>query len=323
MARLVPNVTAALLGNLAVRREFGKVGTQSDIHLHDFREGDAEVTVVVPDRYPDRVQTLGFALTYADVAVLVVDELNARVGEQILAANAAGVKRGVIVLQNYLQPEQIAPLLKGSSLEGWEVLTEEDWPGVRSKLAAATPAHREGECLVPIDHHFNVKGVGAVILGVVRQGSIKKGETLYAWPDKLICPVRSIQVHDKDVNEAVTGDRVGLALRNTDPEKLDRGMVLAPTDAKLTVHKAGEKVSINVERTPFSKQPLAAGSVVHLSIGMQFVPMRLEGDAPGPGQSGTLEVTLEKGLVHAPGESGILWHIDAAPQRVVGRASLA
>ncbi|MGB0652151.1 MAG: EF-Tu/IF-2/RF-3 family GTPase [Thermoplasmatota archaeon] len=317
----MPGVTAALLGNLDVRREFGKVGTQSDIHLHDFKTGDLDVTVIVPDRYPDKLQSLSYALTGSDAAILVVPELNARVGEQILAADAAGIAHGAIVLQNYLQPEQIQPLLAGTSLEGWKLFTEEDWPAVREHMATIPSTPKEGAAMVPVDHHFNVKGVGAVVLGVVKQGEVKKNDSLVAHPAGVLCPVRSIQVHDVDVPTAVTGDRVGLALRNTDADKLDRGMVLALADAPLESLAVGAQVTFKLRRSPFSKQPLAAGSVVHLGLGMQLVPLRLEADAPGAGQEGTVTGTLEKGLVHAPGDQGILWHMDSAPQRVVGRVA--
>lgn len=315
-------VTAALLGNLSARREFGKVGTQSDIHLHDLKEGGRDVTVIVPERYPETVKPLSYAVLGADCAVLVVGDLSKAVGEQILAADAAGLQKGAIVLQNYLQPEQLKPILKGTTLESWPMLTDEEFPKARALLAASAPEPRPGAVVVPIDHHFNVKGVGAVILGVVKQGTLHKGETLYAFPDKVICPVRSIQIHDVDHAEAVTGDRVGLALRNTPPELLDRGMVLAPADAPLAVHAAGAAVKFRLRRSPFSRQSLKAGSVVQLGVGMQFVPIRLTADLGAPGQESVVEGTLEKGLVHAAGETGVLWHVDATPQRVVGRAIL-
>lgn len=323
VGRPVSGVTVALLGDQDAKKELGKVGTQSDIHLHDFKEADRDITVIVPARFPDQLKCLSYAVGGADAAVLVVSEMNAQVGEQILAADAAGIQHGIIVLQNYLQPEQIQPLLKGTTLESWPIQTEADWPGVRAQIAATPVDAKNGDVLVPVDHHFDVKGVGAVILGVVRQGVLKKGETLYAWPDKVICPVRSIQCHDVDVAEAVTGDRVGLALRNTKADQLDRGMVLAPAEADLTAFKVGAEASFELTRSPFSKQALGPGSVMHLGIGMQFVPVRLTSEAPAPGTSGKVTVALEKGIVVAPGDVGVLWHVDNAPQRVVGRAQFS
>ena len=319
----MPGVTAALLGNLESRREFGKVGTQSDIHLHEFKEGDKLGITIVPAKYPESVKPLSYAVLNCDSAALVVDKITAQVGEQILAADAAGVRHGVIVLQNYLQPEQLKPILKGTTLESWTVLTEEDWAKARAHLAAAPPRGKaDAPVVVPIDHHFNVKGVGAVILAVVRQGTLHKGETLHAYPDKVICPVRSIQIHDVDHAEAVPGDRVGLALRNTPPEMLDRGMVLAPADAPVKVHAAGSTATFRLKRSAFSKQPLKAGAVVQVGAGMQYVPLRLTADAPGAGQEGDVTGTLEKGLVHLPGERAVLWHQDNVPQRVVGALTL-
>lgn len=311
-------VTACLLGDLSAARELGKVGTQSDIHLHDFKQGGRDVTVIVPARYPDQLKCLSYAVTDADAAVLVVGKLDAKAGEQILAADAAGIPHGIILLTDYLQPEQIKPLLSGTRLADWPVLTEADWPRIKEHIAAAPQRPLEGPVLVPVDHHFDVKGVGAVVLGVVKQGRLPKSATLHAYPDKVICPIRSIQCHDVDVAEAVAGDRVGLALRNTKADQLDRGMVLAMPDADLTVLKTGDPVSFTLRRSPFSKQPLGEGSVVHLGVGMQFVPVTLAGDAPGPGEEGPVEGTLQKGLVVAPDEEGVLWHVDNNPQRVVG-----
>lgn len=314
-------VTACLLGDTSTARELGKVGTQSDIHLHDFKQDGRDVTVIVPARYPDQVKCLSYAVTDADAAVLVLPELNAQAGEQILAADAAGIPHGIILLTNYLQPEQVQPLLAGTRLADWPLLTEADWPRIREHLAAAPERSANGQVLVPVDHHFDVKGVGAVVLGVVKQGVLPKSATLHAFPDKVICPIRSIQCHDVDVAEAVAGDRVGLALRNTKADQLDRGMVLALPDADLRVMKTGESVEFQLKRTAFSKQTLGDGSVVHLGMGMQFVPVRLTQDVPSPGEEGPVSGVLEKGLVIAPGESGVLWHMDGAPQRVVGHAS--
>lgn len=312
-------VTVALLGNLEARRELGKVGTQSDIHLHDRKVDGVDLTTIVPARYPEQLKCLSYAVAGADAGVLAVDKLDARVGEQILAADAAGITHGAIILQSYIQAAQLAPLLAGTTLADWLLVEDEDWDAVRAHVAAAPVVPRGGFVAVPIDHHFDVKGVGAVILGVVQQGTLRKGDTLYAWPDKAICPVRSIQIHDADHPEAGTGDRVGLALRNVKADQLDRGQVLAPADAPLQALKVGDRVGFTLRRSAFSKQPLAAGSVLHLGLGMQFVPVRLENDAPAPGSEGTVEATLEKGVVIMPGQRGILFHVDN-PQRVVGRA---
>jgi selenocysteine-specific translation elongation factor len=315
----VSGVTAALLGNLEARREVGKVGTQSDIHLHDLKAGGRQVTIIVPHGYPAKVQPLSYAVLGAHGGVLAVKKVDAQLGEQILAADAAGLKQGVVVLEEHIQSEQVQPLLKDTVLASWPVVS--DWAAAREKIGAFEVPHREGAVLVPIDHHFNVKGVGAVVLGIVRQGVLKKSDTLHAFPDKVICPVRSIQMHDVDVAEARTGDRVGLALRNTNAEHLDRGMVLAPADADLRIVAEATTLALPLRRSKFHKAALAAGTVVHLGVGMQVVPVKLAADAPAPGTEGTLKLLVERPFVHAPGERGVVWHLDV-PQRVVGGVRL-
>ena len=313
-------ITVAFLGQKEARKHFGKVGTQSDIHLHDLAEGGVEITSIVADRYPEKVQGISYSLTGCDAAVLVVDAVGPALGEQILAADAAGITHGVIVLVNYVQPDAIKPLVDGTSLQQWLVV-EDDFAAARAHLAAAKPVHREGCTMVVIDHAFNVKGVGAVILGVVRRGTVRKSETLHAWPDRVICPVRSIQVHDVDKSEASQGDRVGLALRGTNPEQLDRGLVLAPADADLVAHKAGSKVRVELSRSRFARQELQVGSVIHLGFGMQFTPLRLDTAPPAAGQTAMVEGTIDKAIVVVAGERGIAWHLDAK-QRLLGRVTI-
>lgn len=323
----MPGVTAALLGDLDQKKHLGKVGTQSDLQLYHSKSEDVEITTLVPVRYPDQLKGLSYSVCGADAFVLVIKEVTAQIGEQILALAAAEARHGCIVLTNYLQPEQIAPFLKGTTLESWEILTfndgDEDWDRVKAILATGTPEPAEGDVLVPVDHHFDVKGVGAVILGVVARGQLSKGETLYAYPDKVICPVRSIQVHDVDVPTATIGDRVGLALRNTKADQLDRGMVLSTVDADVLCLEKGKEATFQVSRLAFSKQPIGEGSVVQVGFGMQFAPMRIVSAFPGAGETASVTAVLEKPLVVLPGQKGVCWHLDAAPQRVVGTVSIA
>jgi selenocysteine-specific translation elongation factor len=96
---------------------------------------------------------------------------------------------------------------------------------------------------VPIDHFFNVKGVGTVILGYVTHGRIEKHDELKVLPTDRKALVRSIQKHDDDYDDAVRGDRVGLALKNVDVEQLDRGYVLTADDRV----KSDSKVTAEAE----------------------------------------------------------------------------
>lgn len=310
-------VTLGVLGNLDYARELGKKGTESDVQLYTFREGDVNVSMVVPFRHPDKVQPLAFAVNSGDAVLIVVKEVNRELGESIVAAAAAGHTRGLILLQNYVQPEQVKPLLKGTSLEALPILTEDKPATIRQKIVELAQAPKEGPLRIPIDHHFNVKGIGTVILGFVTQGVVKKHDTLRVYPTTKMAQVRSIQVHDVDVAEAVGGDHVGLALKNIENDDLDRGCILAP-EGSLQVAEAGTTLQLEATVSPFFKPGIKAEGVYHLAHGWQIVNARAKNDLAA-GKTGPVTFELSKPLAYAPGDRVVLLNLDN-PLRVAGHA---
>lgn len=316
----MPAVTLGVLGNLDYAKELGKKGTESDVQLYTFREGDVNVSMVVPFRHPEKVHPLAYAVNAGDAVLIVVKEMNRDLGESILAAAAAGHTRGLIVLQNYVQPEQVQPLLKGTSLAGLPITTDDKPSSVRQKIVELASAPREGPVRIPIDHHFNVKGIGTVILGFVKQGVVKKHDNLRAFPSKKGAQVRSIQVHDVDVAEAKTGDHVGLALKGIENEDLDRGFVLAPEDS-LSVAETGQTVTLRASVTPFFKPGVKAEGVYHLAHGWQMVNARSKTDLAA-GKEGAVTFELMKPLAYAPGDRVVIINLDNQNQRIVGHATI-
>ena len=92
---------------------------------------------------------------------------------------------------------------------------------LREKLLAEAAKQKPAEApvgaqsigMVPVDHAFNVKGVGVVILGVVTSGFVQKHATLNVLPAGKTAQVRSIQKHDDEFDVAGEGDRVGLSIK--------------------------------------------------------------------------------------------------------------
>ncbi|HVL47350.1 MAG TPA: EF-Tu/IF-2/RF-3 family GTPase [Candidatus Thermoplasmatota archaeon] len=314
----MPGVTVALLGNLAYAQELGKKSTESDVALYAYKEGDTFVTTVVPIRYPEKPQPLAYALAAADVGLLVVSALDKVLGETVVAADASGLARGLIVMQNYLAPEQLKPLLKGTSLENWTVV--EDNPiKVRQALAELAPAPREGPTRIPIDHHFDVKGIGTVILGFVRQGEVAKHADLRVYPTKKTAQVRSIQVHDVDVATATFGDHVGLALKNLQNADLDRGFTLAP-EGSMNVLEAAHTSDLEVRVSKWFKAGVNPGAVLYLASNWQFVPVKVETGFVTPGNQGRITIRPQKPFAIEKGERVALWNLDDKNLRVVGSA---
>jgi selenocysteine-specific translation elongation factor len=312
----MPALTLGVLGNLDYAKELGKKSTESDVLLMSFKEGDVTVSMVVPFRHPEKVQPLCYAVNAADAILIVIKEMNRELGESILAAAAAGHTRGLIVLQNYIQPEQVAPLLKNTSLAGIPVTTDDKHSSVREHLAKLATAPRDGPVRIPIDHHFNVKGIGTVVLGFVQQGVCAKHAKLRAYPSAKSAQVRSIQVHDVDVAEAHTGDHVGLALKDIENDDLDRGFVLAP-EGSLLVAESGTSVTLKCTVTPFFKAGIKTDGVYHLAHGWQVVQGRAKSEL-GPGKEGAVTFELSKPLAYAAGDRVVLVNLDNPSQRIVG-----
>jgi selenocysteine-specific translation elongation factor len=316
------NLTVAVLAPPDYAKDLGKKGTASDITFYNLKKGDATVTFVEPTRYPEKLSSLFYAVSLADRVILVVNEINASFGECVLMLQCAGKSAGYLILKNYISPDQISPLIKGTVLEHYEVI-EEDMVGLREKMleiAVRQSAHQKahenaGKGVVPVDAHFNVKGVGVVVLGSVAQGMIRKHETLKVLPTEKSAQIRSIQKHDDDAETAVSGDRVGLALKNIEAEDLDRGFVLT-SDPSV---RYATTISGKAKLVKYWPAPLKEGMVLYAGYWMQFLPTRLEkAVVDGDWRMPTLTLTMEKALVYQPGARVVLHYLEGGKLRVVG-----
>jgi selenocysteine-specific translation elongation factor len=317
------NLTVAVLAPPDYAKDLGKKGTTSDITFYNLKKGDATVTFIEPTRYPEKLSSLFYTVSLSDCVILVVSEINAAFGECVLMLQSAGKATGYLILKNYITPEQIAPLIRDTVLEQYEVL-EEDMVGLREKMldiSVKQTAHQKthettGKGVVPVDTHFNVKGVGVVVLGSVAQGAIKKHDTLRILPIEKTAQIRSIQKHDDDADTAITGDRVGLALKNIESEDLDRGFVLT-TDPSI-LHAS--RITGKAELVKYWPAPLKEGMVLYAGHWMQFLPTRLEtvvveGDE---WRKPTITLSMEKDLVYPPHARVVLHYLEGGKLRVVG-----
>jgi selenocysteine-specific translation elongation factor len=205
---------------------------------------------------------------------------------------------------------------------------DEDMVGLREKILEITvklTAHHKGKAhgangVVPIDHHFNVKGVGVVVLGCVARGVIKKHDTLKVLPTEKTAQIRSIQKHDDDADSAETGDRVGLALKNLDGEELDRGYVLT-NDPAITYSTT---ITGKAQLVRYWPSSLKEGMVIYAGHWMQFIPTRVEKVViDGDWRMPALTLTMEKALVYPPGARVVLHYLEGGKLRVVGSLTLS
>jgi selenocysteine-specific translation elongation factor len=80
-----------VLGVPGYSSSLAKKGTSTDITLYDLKKGEDVVTLVEPSRYPERLAPLFFAASEAKRAVVVVDALNATLGESLVMLQCCGI----------------------------------------------------------------------------------------------------------------------------------------------------------------------------------------------------------------------------------------
>ncbi len=316
------NITVAVLGALGYSSGIAKKGTSTDITLYDLKKGETTVTLIEPTRYPERLAPLFYACALATKALVVVDELNATFGEQLVMLQCSGIKSGIFILRNYIPKEKILPLIKGTSIEGFEFLND-DANMIREKLLAEAAQQKPADetqtiGTVPVDHAFNVKGVGVVVLGIVVNGVVHKHATLNALPGAKSALVRSIQKHDDEFDIAWEGDRVGFALKNVEVEDLDRGIVLTNDPAIKTSSNLQAQASL----VKYWQVPIKQGMVMHVGHWAQFITAKVEASEGADAKKPRLTLTLDKPLVYRPGDKAVLMYLEGAKLRVAGTLEL-
>jgi selenocysteine-specific translation elongation factor len=320
------NLTVAFIGPVKYAEELGKKSTASDIVFYENKKGDVTMNVVVPVEYPGKLASLFYAASMADIALVVVEKLDAAFGESALMLDCLGVKSGFIVLGNGITKEQITPLIRNLVLERYVFL--DDNPSiVREKLMEEAEEVESNEPLrttvfsgsVPIDHFFNVKGVGTVVLGRVFEGVIKKHDKLKALPGGKSVEVKSIQKHDVDSEWAAKGDLVGLAVKGVEVADLERGIVLTNNpEMKSTLVINSEATLVKYWPAPFEED-----MPVHIGHWMQFVSAKVESISDdGDWRNPRIKIALDKPLVHLPDSKGILCYLDGGKLRVAGTIEL-
>ncbi|HJJ88969.1 MAG TPA: EF-Tu/IF-2/RF-3 family GTPase [Methanocorpusculum sp.] len=316
----MPNLTVAVLAPNGYARELGKKGTSTDITFYNLKKGQNTVTLLEPTRYPDRLAPLFYVVSMAHEAIVVIEKITPMFAEWVLILDCAGVSKGTIILKNYLQPSDIIPLIKGTVLEKY-VFCKEDFIMLSAHLLDRAAVQLEIEPkegavgTVPIDHHFNVRGIGTVILGCVVDGWIKKHDKIRIEPSGKTAQIRSVQKHDDDFSWAYVGDRIGCALKDVDEGDLDRGFVLT-TDPLVT---CATRITARAELVRY--WPSAVKEMMMVSVGhwMQFLSARVTAVENGSNwHKPIITLEMETPLVYKPGDTAVLHYLDGAKLRIMG-----
>ena len=293
----MPSIVVAIPNDSVLASEIGKLGSQNGITYYNRKSGDVVIVVLTPTDPSSKFYALGEIMSMADLAVISTKNVDALMGESIIMAAMLG-KRAIFTMDN-----DISGILKSIALQGSEFCDRKEILGKLEGYAKSSGQGSE-ELRIDIDKSFPVKGVGTVLLGVVRSGRVNVHDVLHSSRGKEI-PVRSIQVHDEDQQYAVAGDRVGIAAKGIDYTDVEKGDVLSK-ERKQNV----SSVHADIRKSQILKDVELDGLNCTLVNGFMVVNCKLSKEGEG------FSVKMEKPSALWKGDNFIL--IREKSPRVVG-----
>src|SRR3546814_8228687 len=140
------------------------------------------------------------------------------------------------LLSKYDFPGDDTPIIKGSAklaLEGDEgPLGKEAILKLAEALDSYIPTPEravDGAFLMPVEDVFSISGRGTVVTGRIERGIVKVGEEIeiVGIKDTVKTTCTGVEMFRKLLDQGQAGDNVGILLRGTKREDVERGQVLA------------------------------------------------------------------------------------------------
>lgn len=123
----------------------------------------------------------------------------------------------------------------------------------------------KGDIIIPIDHHFPIKGMGTILTGTILSGILKVNQNLEVLPVKTSGRVKSIQIFRQNVDSANAGDRVGINIKGLDLKKIYRGCYATNNPNAFDYCNVFE---VKVNNNKLFKPKTGFGTQIHITIGM-------------------------------------------------------
>ena len=214
--------------------------------------------------HADYVKNMSTGAAQMDGAILVVSAADGpmpQTREHILLSRQVGVPY-IVVFMNKADMVDDAELLELVEMEIRELLNEYNFPGDDTPIVSGSAlkaleeakAGQDGEwsakimelmdavdsyiptpvratdkdLLMPIEDVFSISGRGTVVTGRIEKGVIKVGDTIEIVGIKptQTTTVTGVEMFRKEMDQGEAGDNVGVLLRGTKKEDVERGMVL-------------------------------------------------------------------------------------------------
>ena len=305
---MVKSINFVILGKQDIASEFGKKGTETDLTLYDRKESDIIKTWVVPNGFPEKIQPLFQAINLAEYVIFNVDKLDKFTGEQIIALDSLKKEKGILSHTFDVDESKLAMMIKGTVVENY-VKVEQD--KIKEEMDKLEPITNDNPSELVIDHCFDVKGVGTVILGKVTNGIVKQYDNLKLYPAGIDVLIKSIQMHDDPVSESICPARVGLAVKGAKPDEVSRGDVISVEGAV----DVKTEIEIDFQKSPFYKSDIAENQGCLVSVGLQIKAAKFSSISP-------LKLSFEKPVVCKKGEIVVILKPESLTIRILGSGKI-
>ncbi len=305
---MVKSINFVVLGKQDIASEFGKKGTETDLTLFDRKESDIIKTWVAPSGFPDKIQPLFQAINLAEYVILYVDKLDKFTGEQIIALDSLKKEKGILSHTFDVDESKLDAMIKGTVVEKYAKVEQEK---IKEEMDKLEPISTDGSSEMVIDHCFDVKGVGTVILGKVTNGNVKQYDNLKLYPAGIDVLIKSIQMHDDPVEESICPARVGLAVKGAKPDEVGRGDVICEEG----VVDIKTEIEIDFKKSPFYKNEIAENQGCLVNIGLQIKAAKFTSISP-------LRLTFEKPIVCKTGQIAIILKPESPTIRILGSGQI-
>ena len=305
---MIKSVNFVVLGEQSIANDFGKKGTVTDLTLYDKKESDIIRTWVVPTGFPDKIQPLFQAINLAEYVILYLGSLDKFTGEQIVALDLLRKKEGFLSHTYDVDENNLSSLIKGTVIERYKKVESSK---LREELNKLQPLSKEGKTKIVIDHCFDVKGVGTVVLGKVISGQVKQYDNLKLLPSGAEAMVKSIQMHDDNVDEAISPARVGLSLKGVKPEEVSRGDILCKDDSI----PVKSEIELDFKQTPYYKGEISENQMCLVSIGLQIKAAKFSSVNP-------VKLKLDKPAVCDQKDTCVILKPESTSIRILGSGTI-
>ena len=302
------SVNFVVLGEQTIANDFGKKGTVTDLTVYDRKESDIIRTWVVPNGFPEKIQPLLQAINIAEYVIFYIASLDRYTGEQIIALDMLNKKNGILSHSYEVDENRLHSMIKGTVLQNYRKI---DSPNIKEELIKLPPVSNDGPAQIVIDHSFDVKGVGTVVLGKVLQGTINQYDNLKHLPSGTDVMLKSIQMHDDDVKQAVCPARVGLSLKGIKPDEVGRGDIITSDESFEIKHE----LEIDFKQSPFYKGEISENQMCLVNIGLQVKAAKFSSISPA-------KLILDKPVVCRKNEICLLIKPESTSVRVIGSGKI-